>query len=80
LVNSSFGSFTTSAHFFACPLRPKAIIERTFKNDHEVPITTESHPGAPQQIALLFDHLVGGRLQRQRYGDAERFRGLEVDD
>ena len=27
----------------------------------------------------LFDHLVGGRLQRQRHGNAERLGGLEVD-
>jgi len=37
----------------------------------------ETH--ALQQIADLFDHLVGTRLQRQWHGEAERLRGLEVD-
>jgi hypothetical protein len=26
------------------------------------------------------DHLVGATEQRQRHGEAERFRGLEIDD
>src|SRR5277367_1240754 len=29
---------------------------------------------------LLFDHLVGAGLQYQRHGEAERLRGLEIDD
>ena len=29
--------------------------------------------------AHLFDHLVGGRQKRLRYGQAERLRGLEID-
>ena len=28
---------------------------------------------------MLFDRLVGTRLQRQWHGEAERLRGLEVD-
>jgi hypothetical protein len=28
----------------------------------------------------LLNHLVGESLQRQRYGEAKRLRGLEVDD
>jgi len=35
---------------------------------------------APQQTASLFDHLVGGREHSGRHGEAERLRGLEVDD
>ena len=31
-------------------------------------------------MASLFDHLVGAAEQRERERDAERFRGLEVDD
>ena len=38
----------------------------------------ETH--APQQTASLFDHLVGERQQGRGHDDAERFRGLEVDD
>ena len=34
---------------------------------------------AAQQIASLFDHLVGAGNKRQRHGEAERLRGLEVD-
>jgi hypothetical protein len=41
----------------------------------DVPIAT----GAPQQIASLFDHLVGARKQCWRHGEAERLGGLEVD-
>jgi hypothetical protein len=33
-----------------------------------------------QQIALLFDHLVGAREQRRRHIDAECLRGFKVDD
>jgi hypothetical protein len=32
------------------------------------------------RLAHLFDHLVGGHLQRQRHGKTERFRALEIDD
>jgi len=35
---------------------------------------------APQQKASLFDHLVGERKQLVRNLEAERLRGLEVDD
>ena len=35
---------------------------------------------AVQQLGSLFDHLVGTVLDRLRYGDAQCFRGLEVDD
>jgi len=35
---------------------------------------------APQQFEWLFDHLVGERQQGRGHDDAERFRGLEVDD
>ena len=33
-----------------------------------------------QRKSALFDHLVGGREQCRGHGEAERFRGLEVDD
>src|SRR5262245_66035288 len=35
---------------------------------------------APQQTASLFDHLVGEREELVRHVQAERPRGLEVDD
>ena len=35
---------------------------------------------APQQIAHLFDHLVGEQLHRGRHGQAERGGGLQIDD
>jgi hypothetical protein len=41
-----------------------------------VPLATD----APQQTASLFDRLIGAADQRQRHGDAERLRGLEIDD
>ena len=34
---------------------------------------------APQQIAYLFDHLIGGDHQRLRHCDAEGLGGLEID-
>src|SRR5258705_9103624 len=35
---------------------------------------------APQQIASLFDRLVGAGQKRRWHGEAERLRGLEIDD
>jgi len=35
--------------------------------------------GAPQQIASLFNHLVGASEKRRRDSYAERLRGLEID-
>src|SRR5215471_2110031 len=32
------------------------------------------------RLAHSFDHLVGAREQRLRHGEAQRLRGLEVDD
>jgi hypothetical protein len=34
----------------------------------------------PQQITKLLDHLVGACEQRGRDGEAERLRGLDIDD
>jgi hypothetical protein len=41
-------------------------------------VPDEAH--APLQIAELFDHLVGERLQSGRHGQAKLFRSLEVDN
>jgi|SRR5664279_4476408 hypothetical protein len=38
----------------------------------------ETH--APQQIAFLFDHLIGTGEQRRWHREAERLRSLEIDD
>jgi hypothetical protein len=35
---------------------------------------------APQQISMLFDHLVGGGEQRLRHGDPESLGALEIDN
>lgn len=35
---------------------------------------------APQQTALLFDHLVGSGEQRRRDREAKGLGGLEIDD
>jgi hypothetical protein len=35
---------------------------------------------ASQQIAWLFDHLIGPGEHRRRHLEAKRLRGLEVDD
>ena len=35
---------------------------------------------APQQIASLFDHLVGGHEQGGRHGQTQRLGGFQVDD
>ena len=35
---------------------------------------------ALRQFAALFNHLVGRHLHNQRHSDAERLRGLEIDD
>jgi hypothetical protein len=40
---------------------------------------TLSFHAAPQQLATLFDHLVGKRELRRRHGEAERLGGLEVE-
>src|SRR5207244_1653128 len=46
--------------------------------------TSSDRPGwsvsCHQRTSLLFDHLVGARQQRGWNGDAERLRGLQVDD
>ena len=41
----------------------------------DVPLATI----APQQIASLFDHLIGTSKQRWRHGEAECLGGLEID-
>lgn len=42
---------------------------------------TEFDPGnhAPQEIALLFDHLVGAGEKHGRHGKAERMGSLEIE-
>src|ERR1035437_9615794 len=42
----------------------------------DVPIATD----APQQLASLFDHLVGELLELQGHVEAKRLCGLKVDD
>jgi hypothetical protein len=53
---------------FACILRSE-----TFSHD-----LGHLRIRAPQQIVSLFDHLVGALLQKPRYVEADRFRGLEI--
>jgi hypothetical protein len=57
-------------------LSPLATIRGVGLKCRDVPIATD----APQQIGLLFDHLVGAGEQRRRHGEAERLGGLQVDD
>jgi hypothetical protein len=40
----------------------------------------QSRPSALQQTVSYFDHLVGARQQLIRHIQAERLRGLKVDD
>jgi hypothetical protein len=42
-------------------------------------VTGQKQTHAVQQIGALFDHLVGAGEQCGRHGDAEQFRGLEID-
>jgi hypothetical protein len=40
----------------------------------------QSRPNASEQMASLFDHLIGEREQRRRDFQAERFGGLHIDE
>jgi hypothetical protein len=56
----------------------------TFHCGHSVALLRTAAVGqlrtlAPQQTALLFDHLVGAGEQREWQGDAEHLCGLEID-
>jgi hypothetical protein len=57
--------FTDSGHIVA-PLRTGA--------------WGHKRPPASQQVALLFDNLVGGGKERWRHVEADRFGGLEIDE
>jgi hypothetical protein len=53
------------------------ILLRLFRFGRSFVPTADS---APQQKRMLFDHLVGPSRQRKRDSDAERPRGLEVQE
>jgi hypothetical protein len=43
-------------------------------------VTGQNPPYTLQQMAPLFDHLVGTAEQCNRYGEPDRLGGLEIDD
>jgi hypothetical protein len=47
--------------------------------DSKSDIAPSPKPSTEAEVTPLFDYLVGGGEQRRRHGEAEGFRGLEVD-
>src|SRR5712672_3361275 len=72
-----FGSKTgnTRSEQMTSALPPKADSSQTSGHVRKVP-TTDSCTAAK----LIVDHLVGQREQRVRHGEAERIRGLTIND
>src|SRR5215472_7757048 len=60
-----------------CPLW---VISGRYRLSDRCPLWAKSGREQSQQSNRLFDHLVRGDQQVGRYGQAERLRGLQVDD
>jgi hypothetical protein len=61
----------------SCPLYPQ---EQTFADRAVMSALCQQRTHALRQKSFLFDHLVGQREQRGRHGEAERIRGLTIND
>jgi hypothetical protein len=73
---SPSGQTTTSPAALSCQLPPAA--DKPLRM--LLPAVCHKETYAAQQIALLFDHLIGAGEQRRRNGEPERLSGRQVND
>ena len=78
LNRASDGSLLDRAGQFKAPVSGPIQKRRPIRKICSVTISHEA-ANAPQQAAILFDHLVGSVEQLVRNFKAERLRGLQVD-
>jgi len=57
-----------------------AFTERTLVERVAIPALFQQETRASQQMACLFEQLVGVGKQRGRHSEAQCFRSLEIDD